>query len=110
MITELKKLVIAQKTAALPVEAPAPELAELHSVMVRYDQVVSMVVIQAIQGLPFEFPGGPIYALRSELDSLFAGAPGGREVENYRKYRQRLDQMSDLTEQIRQNTPREEPG
>ena len=110
MITELKKLVIAQKTAALPVEAPAPELAALHAAMARYDQVVSMVVIHAIQENPFEFPGEPVYGLRSELDRLFANAPAGREVETYRKYRQRLDQMSELTEQISQNTPREVPG
>jgi hypothetical protein len=99
MLSALKKLVIAQKTAVLPGEAPAPELEALHEAIIRYDRLVSMAVIQAIQGAAFDFPRDQVRALRSELDQLFASTTGGREVDNYRKYRQRLDQMSDLTEQ-----------
>ena len=105
MLNDLKKLVIAQKTAVLPTEAPDPALAALHTALTQYDQLVSQVVIQAIQGLPFDFPTKQEQALISELDELFAGAPGGRDVENYRRYRQRLDQMSELAQQAASNRP-----
>lgn len=104
MLNELKKLVIAQKTAVLSPEAPTPNLEALHAALVRYDQVVSQAVIQTIQGAEFDFPKQQVAILQTELERLFIDAgDSSREVDIYRKYKQRLDQMIDLAEQASQN-------
>jgi hypothetical protein len=108
MLNELRKLVITQKTAALPIDPPTPELAELHSALTHYDQVVSQAVIQAIQGMRFIFPTAQIKTLRDQLDRIFATAGSEREVELYLRYRQRLDQMSDLAEQAARDQPEQD--
>jgi hypothetical protein len=103
MLNELKKLVIAQKMAVLLPEAPSPDLEALHTAVSNYDQVVSRTVIQAIQETVFHYPKEQVLQLQRELDDLFAGTNSNREVEAYRKYRQRLDQMISLVEEISQN-------
>ena len=104
MLNELKKLVIAQKMAALPLEAPSSELAPLHAALIHYDQIVSATVIQAIQGAAFQYPREQVTQLQSELDHLFDGLSStSHEVDHYRKYKLRLDQMIDLVEQVGQN-------
>lgn len=101
---------IAQKTAVLPVEPPTPDFDVLHDALVRYDQLISLYVIQAIQALPFHFPADQARALRDELKELFDQAPNNRETENYRRYFQRLTQMNDLVEQAPAQTAGDSPA
>ena len=105
MLGDLKKMVIGQKSAGLPFEAPSAALEGLHAALVEYDQVVSRAVIQTIQGVPVDDPADQIREMQAAIDAHFTAAGSGRDVETYRKYFNRLDTMLALVRQIAQ-----EPG
>lgn len=97
-LESLRKLVITQKTAVMPSETDDPAMKDLHAALTHYDQLVSENVIQAIQGKSVNVPQEQITAAQQQLDRQLA-APEiitRRELEQYRKYKNRLDQMIDL--------------
>ena len=99
---ELRKTVIDQKKAYLPPEAADPDLTELHNAVSLYDQLISPLVIGAIQGLQVDVPGAEIDAARDRvsqaLDALIAA--GNRGADFYRSYTVRLDRMLALAQQV----------
>lgn len=101
-LSELRRLVIEQKKAFLPPEPADPSLANLHQAVFDYDQLVSQVVIAAIQGLPADLPSGPLASTRQRLqDQLTAASTGqNRRAEFYGSYTHRLDRMLDLARQV----------
>jgi len=93
-LAALKKLVIAQKSAALPDNPPSPELARLHKALAQYDQFVSEMVIRTLGGgkAAHAYPGNS--DLQSEFDQL-AGLQDVKpqHINLYRRYQERLDKM-----------------
>lgn len=106
MLNELKKMVIAQKSAGLPIDPPSEAAAGLHAALVEYDQVVSQAVIQTIQGGPVDDPSTKVQAIKAALAEQYQRAGSGREVETYRRYEDRLDAMLALVKQIAQEQER----
>ncbi len=101
-LEELKRMVIAQKTALLPPDASLSELRGLHDVLAEYDQLVSQVVIQVIQNLPVTLPEDRLQTMRADLNRRFASQnlSNNREVANYQKYKNRLDKMFELAAEV----------
>lgn len=95
-LDRLRKAVIAQKTALLPAEAASPELQELHQALSAYDRHVSQMVIALLQGRleAQAYPGAE--TLAKELDKAAQNSPNRRAVEQYRRYKERLDDMQEL--------------
>ena len=103
-ISELRKIVIAQKTAVLPPEPADPALSEQHAALQAYDRLVSEMVIGMIQSIPVNITIDQLAAARERAEQALTGPdlPESREIENYRKYKSRLDHMTDLIKLIQE--------
>lgn len=102
-LAELRKLVIAQKTALLPPEAASAPLETAHAALQAYDQLVSQAVIAAIQQRPIEVPGEQIRAAQATAQTALEqpDLPAGRDLSTYRNYLRRIDRMAELIEMLR---------
>lgn len=98
VLVELRKLVIAQKTTLLPSEPARHEFQTLHSALEEYDRVLSEAVIAAIQQRQVSIPPALIATMRNAAQKAIEDPdlPEGREKALYQKYKNRLDQISDL--------------
>ncbi len=102
-IAELRKMVIAQKTALLPPEASDPALQTLHAALEDYDRLLSQAVIAAIQQRPIEVPAQEIQLVRAAAQAALDSRdlPANRELALYQKYKVRLDRIAELLERLR---------
>jgi hypothetical protein len=103
-IDDLRKMAIAQKTAFLPVEPASPALAPLHAALVTYDQFVSGLVIQAIQGMVTSASAEEMQSAREQAARATDAypQPDDRNFKTYQKYKERLDRMLQLVQEIAQ--------
>lgn len=101
-LAELKKAIIDQKKAFLPLQVEDPTLALLHDSVTTYDQLVSQVVIGAIQGWTVEISPVQIQETRNTIQKALETPEiqGNRRVEIYRSYVTRLDRMLQLADQV----------
>jgi hypothetical protein len=101
---ELKKLVINQKKVFLPPEASDSALYNLHEAVSQYDQLISQVVIEAIQGnTTGSAVEGETVNQAHEAVELALASPeisGNQKVDFYRSYVDRLDHMLQLANQV----------
>ncbi len=95
-LDQLRKAVIAQKTALLPDQAPSPELKALHEALFDYDRFVSEMVISVLQGSDEGKPYPQKDQVEAEMAGAIENADDRRSVELYRRYKERLDKMQAL--------------
>lgn len=99
-LDELRKKVIAQKTADFPrdpVEDPEIDAARIR--LETYDQFVSQLVIQVLQGNPIQMSANQDDPdLNSELSALHQNKPDDQKrlLTRYRLQKERLDTMLSL--------------
>lgn len=103
-LMELRKAIVAQKTAALPDRPADPALQELHQKIVDYDRHVSESVIAILGGGRTVTP----YPAASEIDPLLnqklagAAGPSRSMLMLYQRYKERLDRMFSLAARVAQ--------
>ncbi len=96
--SQLKKMVIGQKSAALPEIDAGHPLQPIHQQMQAYDRFVTERVIRVLGG---EKVHGD-YPDAGQLHAALESAPvkeHGSLLAQYRRYQQRLDEMLNLAEQ-----------
>lgn len=103
----LRKLIIDQKKANIPIEPPDATLADLHDAVAAYDRLVSQVVFGVIQNFPVTVSTADVLAAQEKLNQIMTQpeTAGNPRAALYFKYQKRLDQMLDLAEQIRATGP-----
>jgi hypothetical protein len=102
-LDQLKKAVIDQKKAFLPFEADSPDLVGIHQAVVAYDQIVSQIVISALQNLPVDpLVESSTEEARQKIATQFDEpvVQNQRKFDFYRTYTARLDKMLDLAHQV----------
>jgi len=94
-LDELKKAVIDQKKVLFPYEAEDPALSELHQAVKEMDELVSQVVIQALQRNLTSLPTAKIDEVQAKIQVLLARPEieQNRHVSFYRSYLARLTNM-----------------
>ena len=102
-IDELRKLVIDQKKASLPFQVEDERLRPLHEAIHAFDQVVSQVVIEAMQGrqapdITSEVRREHQQEAHRQLAAI--STVDNRSINLYRAYLERLDRMLSLTWQV----------
>ncbi len=99
-LDDLRKKVIAQKTADFPNDPiDDPEIDAARIRLETFDQFVSQMVIQVLQGNPIQVAADQDDPdLDSELSALHQNKPDDRRrlIEKYRQQKERLDTMLDL--------------
>ncbi len=95
-LDQLRKAVIAQKTARLPDEAPSAGLQALHQALFDYDRYISEMVISVLQGSTEGKPYPKQDQVEAEMANAIETADDRRSVELYRRYKERLDKMQAL--------------
>jgi len=107
-LDELRSAVIAQKTVEFPQDEPAdPDIQDVAVRLKEYDRLVSQMVIQVLQGdMPSPYPEQKDPDLDIELTALhqIKSDRGQKMVEQYIRYKERLDRMFDLVMQISQES------
>lgn len=97
-MARLKKMVIGQKSAALPEIGAGHALQPLHQQLQAYDRFVTERVIRVLGGEKLR--GG--YPQAGQLRAALESAPAGDHealLAQYQRYQQRLDEMLNLAEQ-----------
>lgn len=103
-LSQLKKMVIGQKSAALPELDAGHPLQALHQQMQAYDRFVTERVIRVLGGEKIRGPYPQAGQLRAALES----SPVGEHtvlLAQYHRYQQRLDEMLRLAEQAAAGMP-----
>jgi hypothetical protein len=99
-LEQLRKKVISQKTVEFPREPVDDE--EIDRVRIRletFDQLVSTMVIQVLQGTPVPMPVDEVDpTLEADLSALQQAKPETyrKLIAKYRQFKERLDAMFDL--------------
>lgn len=101
-LNQLRQAVIAQKTVNLEDSPSRPELSDLHDRFRAYDSFVSQLVITVLQGGRHEVDYLERESIERELDRLqnHSDPMVVREARKYAQYKQRLDRMRDLAQQV----------
>lgn len=101
-LAQLKKMVVSQKTAALPDVPPDPQLQPLHQQIVAYDRHVSEAVIGILSGGSSAQSYPDAQDVQKELDARKPGESGMALslLEQYQNYKNRLDKMLELALQV----------
>lgn len=99
-LTQLKKAIVAQKSAALPDTAPDPKLQPLHESVVLYDQYVSQAVIAILGGGNQAAPYPQREEIRRHLQETESTNPSNPAVRVYSNYLTRLDHMLALAVEV----------
>lgn len=100
-LDELKKAVIDQKKAALPLDAADPALEEVHRAVLRYDAQVSQLVIGLIQQINLPLPEEDLQRAEQQASTALENAQA-HGTQRYKSYKARLDHLRALAEQIQQ--------
>lgn len=100
-IVQLRKLIIGQKSAALPDVPVGSPLEGLRQQLADYDAFVTQAVIRVLGGEKNvePFPG------QAGLDNAFAQADESPVLQQLLRYRQRLDSMLTLARQAATEEP-----
>ncbi len=103
-LTELRKAIVAQKTAALPDRPGDPALQELHQKIVDYDRHVSETVIAVLGGGSTVVPYPAADEINPLLSQKLTEASGATRsmLMLYQRYLERLDRMFSLAVRVAQ--------
>ena len=101
-LSRLRKAVIEQKKVFLPPEAEEPGLSALHQAVVNYDQLVSQVVIAALQSSPLPVDEAQIQNAKTAVEHLLADPTiqANRRAAFYQSYTSRLERMLALAQAV----------
>ena len=101
-IIRLKKAIISQKNAQFPERPEESQLAKLHDLIYQYDQHVAQMVISVLQGSSeaVAFERANDIAMLIDRMSPSPGQSMNRLIEQYRRYKERLDNMSALALEV----------
>lgn len=103
-LAQLKKMVIGQKSAALPELDAGHPLQPLHQQMQAYDRFVTERVIRVLGGEKVRGDYPDAGRLRAALENAPVEEHGSL-LAQYRRYQQRLDEMLHLADQAAAETP-----
>lgn len=98
-LTQLRKMVIGQKSAGLPDVPATHPLFELHQQLAGYDAFVTQTVIRVLGGdhTLTSYPQDD--QMRSAFSAAEAGGEDAAMLQQLRRYQQRLDTMLSLAQQ-----------
>lgn len=101
-LDQLRKTIIAQKTASLPEVSGDPQLNDLRRRIAAYDQCVSQNVIAVLQGAQEIIVCPDREHIERIMDDLRQEVPDARKrtLDQFHNYLKRLDTMQDLATQV----------
>lgn len=104
---QLKQAIIKQKSTHLEAVEDQSPLLNLYQMLYQYEEHVSKMVFQAFQGSSNFTPFELMDVLENEIQKFASTSDpeSQRLLKNYRLYKQRLDEIYNLLQEILTSTP-----